>query len=130
MIKRPHMRKVRSENTKPEIIARRIILDLGYRGYRVNYKKLPGRPDIVFTKRKKTIFIHGCFWHGHDCRAGRNRPNTNRDYWEPKLMKNKARDGKRAKELKSLGWDVLTIWECQLKDVKAVKTKIQNYLCA
>ena len=109
------MRKVKARNTSPEMKVRRLIWAMGFRGYRVNYDGLPGKPDIVFTKRKKVIFVHGCFWHGHDCRAGRNTPKSNGVYWNAKLARNQERDGQRHREIKEMGWDVLILWECELK---------------
>ena len=88
MVSRPHMQRVRAKNTSPELKLRRLLCDMGFRGYRIHYKKLPGTPDVVFVSRKKAIFVHGCFWHGHDCKAGKNVPRTNQEYWEPKLERN------------------------------------------
>ena len=125
----PHMAKVHSKNTTPELKLRTLIWSLGFRGYRVHYKKLPGKPDIVFIGKKKVIFVHGCFWHGHDCRAGKNVPKSNLEYWIPKLERNKTRDKRNIRELKTLGWDVLVIWECELKDILSVEKRLINYLC-
>ena len=106
-----------------------MLLDMGYRGYRVHYEKLPGRPDVVFTKRRKVIFVHGCFWHGHDCRAGRNTPRTNKDYWEPKLRRNIERDEKHLSQIREKKWKVLVVWECQLKkNSEAVRKKLEKFM--
>lgn len=124
-----HMSKVRAKNTTPELKIRDILWKMGKRGYRLHRSDLPGKPDIAFIGQKKAIFVHGCFWHGHNCRAGRNTPSTNTAYWGPKLARNQARDRKHISELKSLNWDVLIIWECELKDRAAVEKRIENYLC-
>ena len=104
------MSRVRGKDTSPEIYVRKLIYRLGYR-YRLQGRGLPGNPDIVFRVRKKVIFIHGCFWHGHDCRAGNNRPRSNQSYWLPKLEKNKVRDAANQEKLRDLGWDFLILWE-------------------
>lgn len=108
------MQAVRSKNTKPEMAIREIIKKLGYR-FKFNITDLPGKPDIVHRRRKKVIFIHGCFWHLHNCKAGRNLPNTNKEYWIPKLLRNRDRDKRNIELLKKAGWDVFVIWECQIK---------------
>lgn len=110
------MRAVKSSNTKPEIALRKALFALGYR-YRINAKGLPGKPDIVFPKYKTVIFVHGCFWHGHDCKRGSRIPKTNRAYWTEKIARNKARDIKNADALSKLGWRVITLWECELKSL-------------
>ena len=127
-MKRPHMRKVRSTNTTPELRLRKLIYGMGFRGYRVHYEKLPGKPDVVFVSRRRVIFVHGCFWHGHDCRAGKNRPKSNVEYWEPKLLKNRERDRRNRFQLEEDGWNVLTIWECELKNVEPIADRIRQFL--
>jgi DNA mismatch endonuclease (patch repair protein) len=121
------MRKVRGKNTTPEIRFRKLLWGMGYRGYRIHAKNLPGKPDVVFTKKKKAIFIHGCFWHGHDCRAGRNVPKSNVEYWGPKLKKNMQRDKQHISALKRLGWSVMVVWECRLKDEGKIKQRIKSF---
>ncbi len=106
------MSKIKSKDTKPEWIVRRYLYSRGYR-YRKNVKELPGTPDIVLRKYGIVIFVHGCFWHGHD--THKHIPKTNRSYWEHKIERNKARDEKAKSLLRALGWSVITIWECQLK---------------
>jgi DNA mismatch endonuclease (patch repair protein) len=107
-----NMRKIRSKDTKPEVRVRKLLFGLGYR-FRLHRKDLPGKPDIVFTGRKKVIFVHGCFWHQHqDCREGR-LPGSRKEYWVSKLKNNISRDQKHVVELQKLGWEVLVIWECQ-----------------
>ena len=108
------MQAVRSENTKPELAIRHMVSGLGYR-YRLHRKDLPGAPDLAFISRRKAIFVHGCFWHGHDCPRGARTPKTNRDYWTMKISKNRIRDEAHRLELKAKGWRSLIIWECELK---------------
>jgi len=123
------MRRVKGKDTTPELRVRRLLRDLGLRGYRIHYDRLPGKPDVVFTKHKKVIFVHGCFWHGHDCPAGRNVPKTNQDYWKPKLARNKERDRQRQEEVRELGWDILIVWECELKDAESLARRLRSFLC-
>ncbi|MDP6636416.1 MAG: DNA mismatch endonuclease Vsr [Phycisphaerae bacterium] len=106
------MRRVRSENTKPEMVVRRLAHGLGYR-FRLHRKDLPGRPDLVFAGRRKIIFVHGCFWHQHSCRRGSRTPSTRREYWLAKLQGNVARDKTVVRRLRTLGWGVMVVWECQ-----------------
>lgn len=108
------MRAVRSVNTKPEMTVRRLLHGMGYR-YRLHRRDLPGAPDIVFPGRRKVIFVHGCFWHGHDCARGARMPATNVDYWRSKIGRNVERDARSIAELQQAGWSVLIVWECQLK---------------
>lgn len=121
------MRQVHSKGTKTELIVRRIIHSMGYR-YRLHSSKLPGCPDLVFSSRKKVIFVHGCFWHQHDCKRGNRIPSSRRDYWLPKLERNKQRDSENQQKLKDCGWDVLVIWECELKDQTALPNHIMQFL--
>ena len=109
-----NMSRIRSKDTKPEIKVRQHLFASGYR-YRKNDKKLPGCPDIVLPKYKTVIFIHGCFWHMHDC--GRfHWPSTNQMYWEKKIYHNVERDKSTHDQLRALGWNVITVWECELKN--------------
>lgn len=110
------MAKISSKNTKPELIVRKILHSKGYR-FRLHRKDLPGNPDIVLPKHKKIIFVHGCFWHNHNCKFGNHIPKTNTEYWEKKLKNNSIRDKINIEKLISLGWKVLIIWECTLKDI-------------
>lgn len=107
------MSLVRSKNTKPEMVVRRLVHSLGYR-YRLHNRKMPGAPDLVFPSRQAVIFVHGCFWHRH-AKCGRI-PKSRLDYWLPKLERNKARDAENIKALRRDGWRVLVIWECQTRD--------------
>lgn len=115
-----NMRQIKSKDTSPELLLRRMLHRLGYR-FRIHRKDLPGKPDIVFPSRRKVIFVHGCFWHQHPgCREGRV-PGSRREYWEPKLARNQQRDSAAQTALKEQGWDYLLVWECELKDAATVK---------
>lgn len=107
------MSKIKGKNTKPELILRKILWGAGYR-YRIHYKKLPGNPDIVFPGKRKVIFVHGCFWHVHECHEF-TWPKTNVEFWDIKLHRNKERDSKNVEKLSHLGWEVLVVWECEVK---------------
>ena len=113
--RRRTMQAIRSKNTKPEMAVRRMLHAKGYR-YRLHRKDLPGSPDLVFQARKKVIFVNGCFWHGHSCKDGSRTPKTNSDYWGSKRARNMERDAENLKKLAELGWQILIIWECELKD--------------
>lgn len=119
------MRAVRSTDTKPEMRVRRLAHRLGYR-FRLHRADLPGTPDLVFAGRRKVIFVHGCFWHGHDCRRGARQPKANAGYWRAKIERNAARDVASAEALRAAGWAVLVLWECELKD----ETALADRLCA
>jgi DNA mismatch endonuclease (patch repair protein) len=121
------MRRIRAKDTKPEMAVRRMVHGMGFR-YALHRADLPGNPDLVFPCRAKVLFVHGCFWHGHSCRAGRNRPSSNRTYWIPKLDRNKARDAVNRRRLRALGWSVLTVWECQLKDMERLRQRVGRFL--
>ena len=121
------MSRIKGKNTKPELFVRRLVHGLGYR-YRLHEKRLPGRPDLVFAGRRKVIFVHGCFWHRHEgCRLTR-WPKTRLDFWGPKLEGNAARDRDVERELSQLGWDVMVIWECEVKDRAALAPRIRAFL--
>lgn len=121
------MRAVKSKDTKPEMTVRRLIYSLGYR-YRLHVRTLPGNPDLVFPGRRKVIFVHGCFWHGHDCSRGSRFPKTNQSYWRQKLSRNQERDKIHKAELELLGWHTLTIWECELKEPRKLAPQIEEFL--
>ena len=112
-IRSMNMSHIRSTNSKPEEIVRKYLFAEGFR-YRKNVKKLPGCPDIVLPKYKTVIFVNGCFWHKHDCPRF-VWPSSNQDYWRPKILRNVERDNQSRKELETLGWKVITVWECELK---------------
>jgi DNA mismatch endonuclease (patch repair protein) len=121
------MRRVKGRNTTPEITVRKALTKLGAR-YRLHRKDLPGNPDIVLPGRKLALFVHGCFWHGHDCARGSRVPKQNRDYWVAKVDRNRARDERTRGELEALGWRVETIWECDLKDTLAMERRLTALL--
>ncbi len=106
------MSLVRSKDTKPELRVRKLIHSMGYR-YRLHARDLPGRPDLVFRSWKKVIFVHGCFWHQHDCAMGNRIPKSRIVFWKEKLEKNKERDIRNLHKLEEIGWSALVIWECQ-----------------
>lgn len=123
------MSRIGARNTGPEIAVRRLVHAMGYR-YRLHDPKLPGKPDLVFRSRKKVIFVHGCFWHRHDdssCKLAR-LPKSRLDFWLPKLDANAARDAKKQEELRVLGWDVMVIWECELRNLSLLQDKIFAFL--
>ncbi|WP_082745137.1 MULTISPECIES: very short patch repair endonuclease [Burkholderia] len=121
------MSRIKGKDTKPELIVRSLIHRMGYR-YRLHRKGLPGRPDLVFAKRRKAIFIHGCFWHRHEgCHLAR-LPKSRLDFWLPKLEANAARDKEVEQRLAELGWKVLTIWECEVKEEEALTSRIRAFL--
>jgi DNA mismatch endonuclease (patch repair protein) len=121
------MTQVRSEDTQPEMWVRRLVHGLGYR-YRLHRKDLPGNPDLVFSGRRKIIFVHGCFWHAHDCKAGRKRPKANEEYWSRKLTRNRERDAVNQALLREQGWDVLVVWECELRRPDDLTATIRGFL--
>lgn len=120
-----NMRAIRSKGMKPELTVRRLVHHLGFR-YRLHRKDLPGKPDLVFSSRRCVIFVHGCFWHAHKCKIAHS-PKTNKDYWEPKLERNKVRDVAHRKALRALGWRSLVVWECELKN-PGTGTRIVRFL--
>lgn len=125
------MRAVKGKDTKPEMAVRRMVHAAGYR-YRLHRKDLPGKPDLAFGQRRKAVFVHGCFWHQHldaMCRRAR-MPLTRSDYWRPKLERNKERDARNMADLNHLGWDVLVIWECWLKDTERTSSALKAFLGA
>lgn len=120
------MSSVGNKDTGPELIVRKILYGLGYR-YRLHRRDLPGSPDVVFQKRKKAIFVNGCFWHGHECRYGK-LPKSKSDYWVGKIDNNQERDGKNIRLLEQLGWEVLVVWQCQLKDIESIKKQLMQFM--
>jgi DNA mismatch endonuclease (patch repair protein) len=123
-----NMRAIRSANTSPELVVRRIVHRLGYR-YRLHEKKLPGKPDLVFSSRRKAIFVHGCFWHQHPmgCSDAR-RPKSNTGYWTLKLDRNSARDIEHLAKLKAGGWSVLVVWDCETAEPKKLEVRLRRFL--
>jgi DNA mismatch endonuclease, patch repair protein len=108
------MSRVKRKDTKPELAVRRTLHRFGYR-FRLHVSNLPGRPDLVFPSRKKAIFVHGCYWHGHSCKYGNAQSKTNRSFWRAKLSANQIRDARTVRLLRHQGWKVLVIWECAIK---------------
>ncbi|WES32188.1 very short patch repair endonuclease [Varunaivibrio sulfuroxidans] len=106
---------------------RRLIYSLGYR-YRLHRKDLPGTPDLVFPGRRAVIFVHGCFWHGHDCKRGARTPKSNTGYWKVKIARNVERDAKTIDDLERNAWRVLVVWECELKDAGTLHDKLDAFL--
>ena len=121
------MRRVKGRNTTPEMTVRRALTRLGAR-YRLHRKDLPGSPDVVMPGRRLALFVHGCFWHGHDCPRGARVPKQNRDYWTAKVARNRARDARVATDLAAAGWRVETIWECELKDAARLSARLAAML--
>ena len=122
-----NMSKIKSKDTLPEIRLRKALWRIGYR-YRLHYKSLPGKPDIVIPKYKIVIFVHGCFWHRHKNCIEASRPKTNSEYWETKINKNIERDKKHRKEIKKKGYKVIIIWECMVKKIVEENIKLLEKL--
>jgi len=120
------MSSVRTKDTKPELQLRRLLHRLGYR-FRLHRRDLPGCPDIVFPSRRKVIFVHGCYWHGHECRWGK-LPKSRLDYWQPKISANRDRDARNVRELGALGWASLTVWQCELREPESLRTRLVDFL--
>jgi DNA mismatch endonuclease, patch repair protein len=121
------MRLVRSAHTGPEITVRRMLHRMGYR-YRLHRSELPGTPDLVFSSRRKVIFVNGCFWHQHSCTRGSRVPASRRSYWLRKLRRNRARDAVNLKRLKAMGWFPIVVWECQLKNPSRTARRLRTHL--
>lgn len=117
------MRRVKGRATAPEMAVRRLIWSLGGR-YRLNCADLPGKPDIALAGRRLVVFVHGCFWHGHDCRRGARTPKANRAYWQDKIDANRRRDAAAQAALSAAGWRVETVWECELRDLPALRARL------
>ena len=124
--RRSIMQAVRSKNTAAEVSVRSTLHRLGFR-FRLHYKNLPGTPDIVFPSRKSVIFVHGCFWHGHECPGGKP-PSSNVDFWREKLRRNRERDSRSRSRLRNVGWRVLTVWECEIKEIEVLVDKMCRFL--
>ena len=122
-----NMAAIRAKNTRPELIVRRHLHRLGFR-YVLHHRKLPGRPDIVFPRRKKVIFVNGCFWHMHDCRFGRVIPATRTEFWQTKRTATVARDAANIKKLQEDGWRVFVAWECEIRKPETLVTRLVAFL--
>ncbi|WP_246399990.1 very short patch repair endonuclease [Geomonas silvestris] len=121
------MSRIKGSNTKPEIAVRKLLHSMGFR-FRLHDKTLPGKPDIVLRRHKRIIFVHGCFWHGHEVCTRSKRPSTNSQFWDDKISKNVLRDHQVATSLKQLGWQVLVIWQCEMRDKSGLARKIDGFM--
>ena len=126
-VRRRTMQAVKSRDTGPEMLVRRFVHSLGYR-YRLHRADLPGKPDLTFPRLRKIIFVHGCFWHGHDCARGARAPKENAEYWRQKIERNRERDKQHIAALQIMGWTILVVWECQLKDRAMIDDRIIRFL--
>ena len=124
-----NMSRIRSKDTTPEMIVRRLVHAAGFR-YRLHAGDLPGRPDLVFPRLRKAIFVHGCFWHRHRCKNGQVVPATRTAFWRAKFEANVTRDRKARRQLRGAGWDVLVVWECatRTRDLGSLQTKLIGFL--
>jgi len=121
------MARVRQENTKPELVTRRLLHSMGFR-FRLHDRRLPGTPDIVLKRHRKIVFVHGCFWHGHEgCRRS-ELPETRHDWWAAKIAGNRQRDDAVAGDLQGLGWDVLVVWECETRDGEVLSQRLRSFM--
>ena len=121
------MRKVPGKDSSAEMKLRRLLTRMGLR-YRLHRKDLPGSPDVAMPGRKAAVFVHGCFWHGHDCKRGARSPKANADYWTAKIARNRARDAAAVAALSAMGWRPLVVWECELKDEAGVEARVRDLL--
>lgn len=121
------MRAVKGRDTAPEVLVRHLVYAMGYR-YRLHRADLPGRPDLAFIRQKKSIFVHGCFWHGHDCVRGARVPKRNAAYWIEKIARNKLRDQVNLARSAALGWRCLIVWECDLRQPDMVRARLATFL--
>jgi DNA mismatch endonuclease (patch repair protein) len=123
------MFQIKSKNTKPELVIRKLLFSKGFR-YRLHGRDLPGSPDIILPKYKTVVFVNGCFWHGHECKtgSGSRKPKSNELYWKSKLEKNIERDKITHKKLASMGWNIITIWECEIKQQDVIIDKLTSLL--
>jgi DNA mismatch endonuclease, patch repair protein len=121
-----NMRAVQNKDTAPELFVRSALFRLGYR-FRLHKKSLPGTPDIVFPGRRRVMFVHGCFWHGHTCPRGK-APASNIEFWQRKIARNRERDARVQKQLQKDGWNVLTVWECETKNERRLTKRLTGFL--
>ena len=122
-----NMARIRSANTKPEMIVRRMAHRLGFR-FRLHRRDLPGKPDLVFAGRRKIIFVHGCYWHGHGCKVGGTGAKSHQAYWGPKIARNRERDASAIAALTELGWKVLVVWECETRNETGLPKRLRRFL--
>jgi len=125
-----NMRQIRGKDTAPELAIRKLCRELGFTGYRIHRKDLPGKPDLAWVGRKLAVFVHGCFWHGHVCPEGIRKPKSNRGYWIPKIDRNQQRDAENTAALRIAGWKVLVIWECEINEQRRISKRLQKFLSA
>ena len=125
--RRRTIQAVKGKDTSIELRVRRVVHELGFR-YRLHRADLPGRPDLAFGPRRKAIFVHGCFWHGHACARGARVPAANREYWTTKIARNRARDCRALKELRQMGWRALVLWECRLRNEAVIARRVSAFL--
>ncbi len=128
MTRGENMRRIKSKNTRPEMIVRKLLRNLGHTGYRLHRKDIIGCPDVAFIGKRKAIFVHGCFWHGHDCKVGIRKPKSNQDYWLPKIERNRNRSVEYMAALQANGWNILIIWECQLKNLDDLAVTLEGFM--
>jgi DNA mismatch endonuclease (patch repair protein) len=121
------MRAVKGTDTAPEMTVRRLIHGMGFR-FRLHRKDLPGKPDIVLPRLHRVVFVNGCFWHGHDCARGARAPKANAEYWRAKIARNSERDAANIATLKATGWRTEVVWECELKELEKMKTRLGRFL--
>ena len=121
------MSRIRHRDTGPERALRRLLTDLGYR-YRLQYRRVPGRPDVAFPGRRKVIWMHGCFWHQHPGCPDATMPKSRREFWVPKLEGNRRRDLVAQAEAQEMGWDTLVVWECELSDTDQLSTRLKRFI--
>jgi DNA mismatch endonuclease, patch repair protein len=124
---RRRMARVRKKDSKPELVVRKLAHRLGYR-FRLHRSDLPGTPDLIFPRMRKAIFVHGCFWHRHNCALAGKVPSKRQEYWLPKLRRNTERDADVQRELVALGWEVPTIWECETREERDMATRLKGFL--
>lgn len=123
------MRAVKGKNTGPERAVRRAACAAGFaRRYRLNGAALPGKPDLVFSALQKVVFVHGCFWHGHDCKRGARAPKQNATYWRAKIARNRTRDNAALAALRREGWRALVVWECETRDAETLARRLADFL--
>lgn len=121
------MRAIKGKNTAPELLVRKLLRSFAP-GYRLHRRDVPGRPDIAYVGRKRAVFVHGCFWHGHDCARGGRVPKTNTEFWAAKIARNRARDAAVLKQLKKGGWRALVVWECELGRLDKVERRLRRFV--
>lgn len=128
MSRSENMRRIRNRDTGPELTVRKLCREIGFTGYRIHRKDLPGKPDLAWVGRKLAVFVHGCFWHGHDCADGVRKPKSNQDYWIPKINRNQQRDAANIAKLDEAAWNVLVVWECEIGDRERLSMRLRRFL--